>query len=231
MTELFRVDGLRARPETEHSTTTGDDEILSGLDLTVGAGELHAIVGTDDSPTGAIGPILLGSARYEVTAGSIHFQGDDITAWPVEERARVGIFLGLPLPHDIAGVSVLDVLQRAASSRADIDLSASELRLAVTSWATRLGIDPASVDPADRHRLDILQIAILRPDLAILDVHDTSLDNDAIGELRSARPGMGLVLVTDDPQALGEIHPDHVHVLDGGRLRRSATTATTAVPA
>ena len=235
MTELFQVDGLHARPTTEPGATPADD-ILRGLSLTVKAGEVHAIMGPNGSGKSTLGNTLLGSPEYEVTAGSITFQGDDVTEWPTEERAKAGMFLAFQYPQEIAGVSVIQFLRAALSARKGVDLSVLELRLATMEWMKRLGMDSGFVDRylnegfsgGEKKRNEIMQMAILEPELAILDETDSGLDIDAlrivaqgIREVRSERPGMGVVLITHYQRLLDEIEPDHVHILVDGRIVQS----------
>jgi Fe-S cluster assembly ATP-binding protein len=235
MTELFQVEGLHARPTTEPGATPADD-ILRGLSLTVRAGEVHAIMGPNGSGKSTLGTTLLGSPEYEVTAGSITFQGDDVTDWPTEERAKAGMFLAFQYPQEIAGVSVIQFLRAALSARKGVDLSVLELRLATMDWMKRLGMDSSFVDRylnegfsgGEKKRNEIMQMAILEPELAILDETDSGLDIDAlrivaqgIREVRSERPGMGVMLITHYQRLLDEIEPDHVHILVEGRIVQS----------
>ena len=232
MTELFQVDGLRARPATEQGATPADD-ILRGLSLTVNAGEVHAIMGPNGSGKSTLGATLLGSPEYEVTGGSVHFQGDDVTEWPAEERAKAGMFLAFQYPQEIPGVSVIQFLRQALSARKGIDLSVLELRLATMDWMKRLGMDSSFVDRylnegfsgGEKKRNEIMQMAVLEPELAILDETDSGLDIDAlrivaqgIREVRTERPGMGVVLITHYQRLLDELQPDHVHILVDGRI-------------
>jgi Fe-S cluster assembly ATP-binding protein len=235
MTELFQVVGLHVRPATEQGATPGD-EILKGLDLTVLAGEVHAIMGPNGCGKSTLGNTMLGSPEYEVTAGSIHFQGDDVTEWPADERAKAGMFLAFQYPQEIAGVSVIQFLRQALSARKGLDLSVLELRLATMDWMKRLGMDSSFVDRylnegfsgGEKKRNEIMQMAILEPQLAILDETDSGLDIDAlrivaqgIREVRAERPDMGVMLITHYQRLLDEIQPDHVHIMVDGRIVQS----------
>ncbi|HEY5663494.1 MAG TPA: Fe-S cluster assembly ATPase SufC [Ilumatobacter sp.] len=235
MTELFRVTGLHARPATEQGAAPAD-EILKGLDLIVEAGEVHAIMGPNGCGKSTLGNSLLGSPEYEVTAGSIEFLGDDVTGWPVDERAKAGMFLAFQYPQEIAGVSVIQFLRQALSARKGIDLSVLELRLATMDWMKRLGMDSSFVDRylnegfsgGEKKRNEIMQMAILEPELAILDETDSGLDIDAlrivadgIRAVRAHRPSMGVVLITHYQRLLDEIVPDHVHIMVDGRIVQS----------
>lgn len=229
MTEpLFRVDNLHVRPaEGDHG------EILRGLNITVGPGEIHAIMGPNGSGKSTLGSTLMGSPEYEVTSGSVQLLGDDITSWPVDERAKAGMFLAFQYPQEISGVSVIQFLRQALSSRKGIDLSVLELRLATMEWMERLGMDSSFVDRylnegfsgGEKKRNEIMQMAILEPEIAILDETDSGLDIDAlrivaqgIREVRAERPGMGVVLITHYQRLLDEVTPDHIHILVDGRI-------------
>ena len=232
VSELFRVEGLRARPTGEPGQALAD-EILQGIDLVVAPGEVHAIMGPNGSGKSTLGTTLLGSPEYEVTAGTITFRGDDVTEWPVDERAKAGMFLAFQYPQEVAGVSVIQFLRQAVSARKGTDLSVLELRLASMEWMQRLGMDTAFVDRylnegfsgGEKKRNEILQMALLEPDLAVLDETDSGLDIDAlrvvaegIRQVRAARPEMGVVLITHYQRLLDEIRPDHVHILVDGRI-------------
>ncbi len=233
--ELFRVEGLWAAPvpDVAVSDGTAPDPILRGLDLTVGAGEIHAIMGPNGSGKSTLASTLMGSPEYEVTAGTISFRGDDITDWPADERAKAGLFLAFQYPQEIAGVSVIQFLRQALSARKGFDLSVLELRVAAMEWMQRLGMDSSFVDRylnegfsgGEKKRNEIMQLAILEPALAILDETDSGLDIDAlrivakgIHEVRADRPDMGVVLITHYQRLLDELTPDHVHVLVDGRI-------------
>ena len=235
MSELFRVEGLWAAPVLDSSVTGGADPepILQGLDLAVGAGEVHAIMGPNGSGKSTLATTLMGSPEYEVTAGTVTFHGDDITDWPTDERAKAGMFLAFQYPQEIPGVSVIQFLRQALSARKGIDLSVLELRVATMEWMKRLGMDSSFVDRylnegfsgGEKKRNEIMQMAILEPELAILDETDSGLDIDAlrivakgIREVRADRPDMGVVLITHYQRLLDELAPDHVHVLIDGRI-------------
>ena len=229
---LLQVEGLHARPVAEPGAPEAD-EILRGLDLTVGAGEVHAIMGPNGSGKSTLGNTLLGSPEYEVTAGSIRFKGEDITEWSPDQRAIAGMFLAFQYPQEIPGVSVIQFLRQALSARKGIDLSVLELRLSAMEWMARLGMDSSFVDRylnegfsgGEKKRNEVMQMAILEPELAVLDETDSGLDIDAlrivakgIREVRADRPGMGVVLVTHYQRLLDEVAPDHVHILVDGRI-------------
>ncbi len=230
MTELFRVENLHAKP------TEGDAEILRGLSITVNEGEVHAIMGPNGSGKSTLANVPLASPEYDVLSGQVFFKGDNINEWPTDARAKAGIFLGFQYPQEIAGVSVIQFLRQALSARKGIDLSILELRLSAMSWMKRLGMDSTFVDRylnegfsgGEKKRNEIMQMAILEPDLAILDETDSGLDIDAlrivaqgIREVRKERPAMGIVLITHYQRLLDELQPDVVHILIDGKIVKS----------
>jgi len=226
---LFRIEGLRARA----ADPPGGPDILRGVDLTVQPGEVHALMGPNGSGKSTLANTLLGNPEYEVTGGRILYKGDDITDWPTDVRAKAGIFLAFQYPQEIAGVSVIQFLRQALSARKGIDLSVLELRLAIMEWMKRLGMDASFADRylnegfsgGEKKRNEILQMAILEPEVAVLDETDSGLDVDAlrtvatgIHEVRRDRPELGIVLITHYQRLLHELTPDHVHILMDGRI-------------
>jgi len=224
---LFQIEALRAKP------VESPDEILRGIDLVVRPGEVHALMGPNGSGKSTLANTLLANPEYEVTGGRILFKGDDITDWPTDVRAKAGLFLAFQYPQEIPGVSVIQFLRQAASARQGIDLSVLELRLSTMEWMTKLGMDSGFVDRylnegfsgGEKKRNEILQMAILQPELAILDETDSGLDIDAlrtvatgIRTIRAERPELGIVLITHYQRLLDELTPDHIHILVDGRV-------------
>ena len=222
---LFAVEDLHVAVE--------GTEILRGVNLTVGAGEVHALMGPNGSGKSTLANTLLGRPDYEVTAGRMLFHGEDITAWSTDVRAKAGIFLAFQYPEEIAGVPVVQFLRQALSARKGIDLSVLELRLSIMEWMKRLGMDPSFGDRyvnegfsgGEKKRNEILQMAILEPELAILDETDSGLDIDAlrvvasgVQEVRGARPELGVLLITHYQRILDELTPDRVHILIEGQI-------------
>jgi Fe-S cluster assembly ATP-binding protein len=227
---LFEISGLHAAP------AEGGDEILKGVDLTVGAGEVHALMGPNGSGKSTLANVLLGSPEYEITAGSIRFRGEDITEWPPDVRGKAGIFLAFQYPQEIPGVSVLNFLRQSLSARKGIEMSVLELRLAIMEWMERLDMDESFAERyvnegfsgGEKKRNEILQMAILEPEMAILDETDSGLDIDAlrvvatgVQEVRRDRPELGVLAITHYQRLLDELAPDRVHVIVDGRIVES----------
>ena len=234
MTELFRISDLHARPVTEDTDPT--DEILRGVTLSIAAGEVHAIMGPNGCGKSTLASTLLASPEYEVTSGDLFFKGENITEWTTDVRAKAGIFLAFQYPQEIAGVSVIQFLRQSLSARKGIDLSVLELRLSAMDWMKRLGMDSSFVDRylnegfsgGEKKRNEIMQMALLEPDFAVLDETDSGLDIDAlrivakgIREVRVDRPNMGILLITHYQRLLDELQPDHVHIMIDGRIVKS----------
>ena len=205
--------------------------ILKGVDLVVGRGEVHALMGPNRSGKSTLSKVLLGHPEYVVTSGSIRFQGEDITDWPTDVRGKAGIFLAFQDPEAIGGVPVIQFLRQALSARRGIDLSVLEIRLLMMEWMEKLGMDPSFGDRhlnegfsgGERKRNEILQLAMLDPELAVLDETDSGLDVDAlrvvargVRTVREARPDLGVLVITHYQRMLDELAPDHVHLLVDG---------------
>jgi Fe-S cluster assembly ATP-binding protein len=225
---LFEIDDLHVEAD--------GNEILRGVDLVVGTGEVHALMGPNGSGKSTLANVLLGSPDYEITKGTVRFKGDDITEWSPDVRGKAGIFLAFQYPQEIAGVSVINFLRQALSARKGIDLSVLELRLAIMEWMERLDMDPSFADRylnegfsgGEKKRNEILQMAILEPEMAILDETDSGLDIDAlkvvakgVQEVRSDRPDLGVLAITHYQRLLDHLAPDRVHILIDGRIVES----------
>jgi Fe-S cluster assembly ATP-binding protein len=211
-----------------------DGEILRGVSLAVGAGELHALMGPNGSGKSTLAKTLLADPGYQVTGGRIRFQGEDVTDLGPAARAARGMFLGFQHPEAISGVSVLNFLRQAMAVRKGIDdFSVLEVRMALLQWTKRLGMDERfasrylneGFSGGERKKHEILQMAMLEPDFAVLDETDSGLDIDALGEVargitevRAERPALGILLITHYQRILHHLTPDHVHVLLDGRI-------------
>ena len=209
-------------------------EILKGVDLAVQPGEVHALMGPNGSGKSTLANTILGNPDYEVTAGRILFKGEDITDWATDVRGKAGLFLAFQYPEEIAGVPVVQFLRQALGARKGIeDLSVLETRMAIIEWMKKLGMDPSFGDRylnegfsgGEKKRNEILQMAILEPDMAVLDETDSGLDIDAlrivaqgVQAVRSDRPEMGVLLITHYQRILDELTPDRVHILVDGRI-------------
>ncbi|HLJ06975.1 MAG TPA: Fe-S cluster assembly ATPase SufC [Acidimicrobiia bacterium] len=208
-------------------------EILRGIDLEVPEGEVHALMGPNGSGKSTLANTLLGGPTYQVTSGTVRLRGEDITAWAPDARAKAGMFLAFQYPEEISGVSVTQFLRQAMSARSGEERSALEVRMALMEWMERLGMDPAFAERylnqgfsgGEKKRNEILQMALLQPDLAVLDETDSGLDVDALGvvasgvqAVRQARPKLGVLLVTHYTKVLELLRPDVVHVLVDGRI-------------
>jgi Fe-S cluster assembly ATP-binding protein len=212
-------------------------EILRGLDLTVGPGEVHALMGPNGSGKSTLANTLLGNPAFVVTRGRIRFKGEDVTGLDTPARAARGLFLGFQHPEEIPGVSVLNFLRQAMAARKGIvDFSVLEVRMALLAWSKRLGMDTRFVERylnegfsgGEKKRNEVLQMALLEPDLAVLDETDSGLDIDAlravadgIAEVRGDRPELGLLVITHYRRILDHLTPDRVHILLGGRIVES----------
>ncbi len=225
---LFEIADLHAAPADDP-----DHPILRGVDLTVRAGEVHAVMGPNGSGKSTLASTLMGSPEYAVTGGTVRFRGEDITDWGPDTRGKAGIFLAFQYPQEVPGVSVRQFLRQALSERKGIELSVLEIRLAIMEWMERLDMDPAFADRflnegfsgGEKKRNEVLQMAILEPELAILDETDSGLDIDAlrvvadgVAAVRSDRPDLGVVVITHYQRLLDHLTPDVVHVLVDGRI-------------
>jgi Fe-S cluster assembly ATP-binding protein len=225
---LFAIEGL-------HVTAEGH-EILKGVDLAVQQGEVHALMGPNGSGKSTLANTLLGHPDYRVTAGRVRFKGEDITDWSTESRGKAGIFLAFQYPEEIPGVSVVQFLRQALSARKGMDLSILELRVAIMEWMGRLGIDPSFGDRylnegfsgGEKKRNEVLQMALLEPEFAILDETDSGLDIDAlrvvakgVQEVRADRTELGVLVITHYQRILQYLEPDVVHIMVDGHIAES----------
>jgi Fe-S cluster assembly ATP-binding protein len=213
-------------------------EILKGLDLTLPAGEVHAIMGPNGSGKSTLAYVLAGKRDYEVTAGSVTWEGRDLLAMDPSERAAAGVFLAFQYPMEIPGVATMTFLRTAVNAvrkaRGEPELSTPDFLRVVREKAAALKIDPdmlkrplnVGFSGGEKKRNEILQMALLEPSLCVLDETDSGLDIDAIrivadgvNALRS--PERSTLVITHYQRLLDYIVPDRVHVLSDGRVARS----------
>ncbi|MCL1592866.1 MAG: Fe-S cluster assembly ATPase SufC [Actinomycetia bacterium] len=218
---LLVIDDLHASVE--------DIQILKGVSLTIAHGETHAIMGPNGSGKSTLANVLLGHPSYEVTRGTITYKGEDITNMATEARGQAGMFLGFQYPEEIPGVSMVNFLRAALSNRTGTDYTVLELRLKVMEAMKELAMDSSFADRylnegfsgGERKRNEVLQMAVLEPDFAVLDETDSGLDIDALkivaeGVERLRNDERGFLIITHYQRMLDYITPDVVHVfLDG----------------
>jgi Fe-S cluster assembly ATP-binding protein len=216
----------------ESDSTDGAKEILRGVDLTVRAGETHALMGPNGSGKSTLAYSVAGHPRYRVTSGTITLDGEDVLAMTVDQRARAGLFLAMQYPVEVPGVTVSNFLRTAKTA---IDGTAPSLRHWVKDVRTameELRIDPTFAERnvnegfsgGEKKRHEILQMQLLTPKIAILDETDSGLDVDALrivseGVNRVRAGGeVGILLITHYTRILSYVRPDFVHVFVDGRI-------------
>ena len=227
---LLEIKNLHAR--------IGDTEILHGIDLTINQGEIHAIMGPNGSGKSTLSYVLSGRDGYEVTDGDILLDGESVLEMEADERARAGMFLAFQYPVELPGVGGMAFLRAAVNARlreaGQDEVDQLEFVKMVRAEAKDLGIKDDMLKRAvnvgfsggEKKRYEILQMALLKPSLAILDETDSGLDVDAlkivsegVNTLRSAERGM--LVITHYQRLLNHIVPDYVHILAGGRIVKS----------
>jgi Fe-S cluster assembly ATP-binding protein len=215
-----------------------DQEILKGIDLEVGAGEVHAIMGPNGSGKSTLAYVLAGREGYEVTGGEVRYEGAELLQLEPEERAALGLFLAFQYPIEIPGVANMYFLRTALNAlrraRGEDEIDAASFMKLMRAKARLVGVKPELLKRAvnfgfsggEKKRNEILQMAVLEPKLAILDETDSGLDIDAlrtvadgVNSLRD--PKRAIVVITHYQRLLDYIVPDHVHVLLEGRIVRS----------
>jgi Fe-S cluster assembly ATP-binding protein len=221
-----------------HARIADGREILNGVELVVGAGEVHAIMGPNGSGKSTLAGVLSGRPGYEVTEGSVLYQGQDLLALSPDARARAGVFLAFQYPVEIPGVNNMYFLRAALNSlrraRGENELDAGQFLKAVRAKLKLLEIGDdllqravnAGFSGGEKKRNEIFQMAMLEPKLAILDETDSGLDIDALklvaGGINKLRaPDRAMVLITHYQRLLDYVVPDRVHVLSGGRIVKS----------
>ena len=218
----------------------GDKEILKGLDLTVDVGEIHAVMGPNGSGKSTLAQVLAGNPAYEVTSGSVTYDGRDLLAMPPEERAQAGIFLAFQYPVEIPGVSNAYFLRAAYNeirkAHGEDEVDPLEFADIMEEKLELVDMDPSMLNRSvntgfsggEKKRNEILQMAVLQPRLGILDETDSGLDIDALrvvadGVNKLKRPDNATIVVTHYQRLLNYIVPDFVHVLVNGRIAKSGS--------
>ena len=225
-TPLFEIKDLHVSVEGK--------KILNGLSLIVRAGETHAIMGPNGSGKSTLSYAVMGHPKYKIESGQVLYNGEDITAWPVNVRAVKGLFLAFQYPVAVPGVSVVNFLRNILKNRRGQEIDLKTFRKELKENMKVLQMDTAFANRylndgfsgGEKKRLEILQMALLKPAMAFLDETDSGLDIDALkvvsdGINRLASPDRGVVLITHYQRLLDYVKPGFVHVLAGGRIVRS----------
>ena len=231
-THILTITDLHAK------VTDGDLEILKGVDMEIGAGEIHTIMGPNGSGKSTLAKVLAGHPEYEVTSGDVVFKGQSLLDLEPNERALAGMFLAFQYPTEIPGVSIANFLRTALQARLEdgeeVDLF--DFQDELMDRMKLLDMDPSFAERpvndgfsgGEKKRNEILQMAVLRPSLALMDETDSGLDIDAlqivargVNTLREENPKMAILLITHYQRMLNYIEPDAVHVMVGGRIVRS----------
>lgn len=212
----------------------GDKEILKGVDLTVKRGEIHALMGPNGSGKSTLSNAVMGHPSYTITSGTVHFLGQDITQMPTDEKARLGLFLAFQYPVAIPGVTVTNFLRSILKAKRGAEVPAKEFRAEMTETMKQLSMDPAfakryvndGFSGGEKKRCEMLQLAMLKPALGILDETDSGLDIDALkvvceGINRVHTPEMGLLIITHYQRMLNYVKPHFVHVFVAGKVVES----------
>jgi Fe-S cluster assembly ATP-binding protein len=212
----------------------GEKEIVSGLSLSIPAGEVHAIMGPNGSGKSTLANALMGHPSYEITAGQVQLKSEDITHLPPNERARRGLFLAMQYPTAVPGVTMVNFLRAAIKAVKGQDVPIREFRQHLQEALALLKMDESFVrrylndgfSGGEKKRAEVLQMSLLRPVMAVMDETDSGLDIDAlrivaegINALRN--PEMGMLLITHYQRMLDYVTPDRIHVLYKGKIVRS----------
>jgi Fe-S cluster assembly ATP-binding protein len=225
-TTPFRCEDVRVSIEGK--------EVVKGVSLTVRGGEIHALMGPNGSGKSTFANVLMGHPSYELTGGRIYVNGEDVTESSADVRSRRGMFLAFQYPLAIPGVTVANFLRAAVKTHAKDDSEMKGFRKVLLAEFDRLDIDPAfatryvndGFSGGEKKRLEVLQMLMLKPSIALLDETDSGLDIDALqvvskGINHVAGPDVGVLLVTHYQRILNYVKPDFVHVFMGGRIVRS----------
>ena len=217
-------------------TAEDGTDILNGVALIIQEGEVHALMGPNGCGKSTLATSLLGSPEYLVTKGSIKFKGEDITGLDSSERGKLGMFLAFQYPQEFPGVSVLNFLRQTVEARTSKEISILNLRKLMLAWMEKLDMDTSFADRylnegfsgGEKKRNEILQMALLEPDFAVLDETDSGLDIDALqivanglNQIRKERSEMGVLTITHYQRLLDHLEPDYVHILIDGKIVES----------
>ena len=217
-------------------TAEDGTEILNGVSLIIQEGEVHALMGPNGCGKSTLATSLLGSPEYLVTKGSVKFKGEDITGLDSSERGKLGMFLAFQYPQEFPGVSVLNFLRQTVEARTSKEISILNLRKLMLAWMEKLDMDTSFADRylnegfsgGEKKRNEILQMALLEPDFAVLDETDSGLDIDALqivanglNQIRKERSEMGVLTITHYQRLLDHLEPDYVHILIDGKIVES----------
>jgi Fe-S cluster assembly ATP-binding protein len=206
-------------------------EILKGIDLTVRQGEVHALMGPNGSGKSTLAQVLMGRTSYRITQGAVRFRGEDITKWTPDKRAQHGLFLAFQYPTEIPGVSVVNFLRSAYKAAKGEQISALAFRKRLKEKMNLLGVEDQMVNRyvnqgfsgGEKKKNEVLQLAVLEPDIAILDETDSGLDIDSLKAVANGidqliGPSLGVLLITHYQRILNYITPDRIHVMMDGRI-------------
>ena len=229
----LEIHGLRAEVEGK--------EILKGIELTARQGETHAIMGPNGSGKSTLANVIMGRPGYVLTAGRVIFKGEDVSALLPDERAKRGLFLAMQYPVEVPGVSVVNFLRTAYQAVKGEQTSALAFRKHMKEKMETLGVEDAMVNRyvnqgfsgGEKKRNEILQLAVLEPEIAILDETDSGLDIDSLkqvatGVAQLVGPDLGILLITHYQRILNYITPDFVHVMIGGRIVKEGSAELAA---
>tara|TARA_S200000501_G_scaffold299734_1_gene286610 strand:+ start:3849 stop:4598 length:750 start_codon:yes stop_codon:yes gene_type:complete len=202
-----------------------DKEILSGVNLKIQSGEVHALMGPNGSGKSTLAHILMGRPGYEITKGQIVLNGINITEKPTWERAQLGLFLAMQYPVEIDGVTLSDLLTESSTEISDINglLSAESSLLGLEKVDLSRGIN-SDMSGGEKKRMETLQLVAIKPQIAILDELDSGLDVDGLKvvssriERATQEDGLGVLVITHYSRLLEELKPDHVHIFVNGRI-------------
>jgi Fe-S cluster assembly ATP-binding protein len=215
------------------STADGTKDILHGVSLVIKKGEKHAIMGPNGGGKSTLAQVLMGHPGYTITKGSIILKGTDITGMPPDQRAKLGLFLGFQYPVEVAGVNFANFLRMCMNelkAEGEKKVSPIALRNQLAEQAKKLGFSDElakrslnqDFSGGEKKKAEILQLAMLKPQFAILDEPDSGLDVDALryiaNALNSLEHSMGLLLITHYQRILAYVKPDFVHVVKGGKI-------------